>query len=1210
MIKRLSKYIVLAALTFIGVSAKAELAKVYEIDYSTYTGFPFYVMGYVPEWFDGVMTDFGAGFGYKTDDEMADFTGGTEVGTVTTQGGTVYHKVQLDAPAWHQYFIADGIPTTKNGHYVVKAMVKASEPVTINVNMGWGWGSGEQVGTSVSIPDGADFQEVIWEYEGIGGTSSNLVAQPGGETATIEWKYVRVFGDQSADPGEWQELLTNGDAETPWTAAQKAIAYDDMDKNFTICAWSKEKGRNMNEEGTAWNPFPADIEIVDGSHVFVVHGQPATSEGDASEWDNQFWIQSPKRLEVGSQFKLSFRYKASEAVNTHTQFHHQTPGDYLIWHAIGDINFTTEWQPFESIITVPDDAPDAWSIAFNLNPENKNAINFYFDDISLSIGESPYVEKTFIVDKIKYHTTSSETVEIVGHEELSGTTLTLPSTVVNDGITYTVTSIAQQGLASCSGIEKIEIPNSIVTIGYQAFVYNDITSFHFPASVKSIEDQVFNACEKLLSITVDTNNEYFCAESGVLFSKNKDILYCYPQGKTNVKYVIPNTVKTLATSAFRDNNLKEINFPQSITECGWSPFEGCTNLKIIKADAEIPHEFDENIFETTTYSNARLYVPNGRISAYASRTPWKKFNQIYVNRTYNLIVTCGEHGSVTYESSTETYTVSKYQSIEVMNGEVVKLTFNPDNGYKLGELKVNGSDKLSQVEDNTYTISSMNRDINVVATFVESTVNYNLTITCQGHGSVTYGSSTVTNYQSFEVKEGSTVKLTFNPDNGYKLGKLTKNGTDVTRNVTDNTYTITKIKRDLAIVATFVESTGTFSIDGVNYSILSASEETVIVSKSIEYSGHLTIPETVNNSGVTWKVVGIADNAFNSCSDLITISLPQSMNANNMGISVFTGCTKLAAITWNADFALTLSSLGAVNNPNLLFYTKNRSYAPEGFSNVIVNGAAERIVLQDVATENDNFYCPTAFTAKEISYNHNYTMESAYGGVGGWETLALPFTVQQITHERAGNIVPFAAYDGEHCPFWLYTYSSSGFVRAGGIEANVPYIICMPNNNEYNAEYRLSGRVTFSAKNTKVATSDGTAPKEHPSRGNKTFVAAYKAKSRSKASDVYAMNVVNDLYSETGNYNPGSVFISNLRDVSPFEAVMTTNSAASHVIALEFGETTGIESLPAVHYRNYRVYNLNGQLLIQTESVVEKDQLLKQLPAGVYIVNGKKITIK
>ena len=91
MIKRLSKYIVLAALTFIGVSAKAELAKVYEIDYSTYTGFPFYVMGYVPEWFDGVMTDFGADFRYATqadldgDSDAKWKDGDTSVDTVTTQ---------------------------------------------------------------------------------------------------------------------------------------------------------------------------------------------------------------------------------------------------------------------------------------------------------------------------------------------------------------------------------------------------------------------------------------------------------------------------------------------------------------------------------------------------------------------------------------------------------------------------------------------------------------------------------------------------------------------------------------------------------------------------------------------------------------------------------------------------------------------------------------------------------------------------------------------------------------------------------------------------------------------------------------------------------------------------------------------------------------------------------------------------------------------
>ena len=90
-------------------------------------------------------------------------------------------------------------------------------------------------------------------------------------------------------------------------------------------------------------------------------------------------------LKVGSQFKLHFRYKASEAATTNTQFHHQNPSDYVHWQAIGDINFTTEWQEYDGVVTVPDAATDAWSIAFNLNPQNKNAVNFYFDDLSLSL---------------------------------------------------------------------------------------------------------------------------------------------------------------------------------------------------------------------------------------------------------------------------------------------------------------------------------------------------------------------------------------------------------------------------------------------------------------------------------------------------------------------------------------------------------------------------------------------------------------------------------------------------------------------------------------------------------------------------------------------------------------------------------------------------------------------------------------------------------
>jgi hypothetical protein len=392
----MKKLFTLVALLACFLGAKAEWVQDYKIDYSTHSGFPFYVMGYVPEWFDGVMTDFGANYKYVAVEGAEE----TSDVIVKTEGGVEYYKIPVEGGAWHQYFIADGIPTEIDGSYTVKAMVKASEACSINVNMGWGWGDGQQVGTSVSIP--TEWTEVEWEYSGIAGTSCNLVAQPGTVAATIEWKYVIVGHNQKAQrPTTWQEWMTSdgqavvvettpaaipnwmGNAETPW--ADPNVKFNDQEKNYLICAWGKEKGVNMNEND-GWDPFPATIESeeVDGktNHYFIVHGQPATTEGDASAWDNQFWIQSPKEWKAGETVKIHFRYKASKDVKVATQCHKQNPSDYLIWHAIGDIEFTTEWKEFDSNMTIGDDMGGTWSIAFQLNQNDKEAIDFLFDDLS------------------------------------------------------------------------------------------------------------------------------------------------------------------------------------------------------------------------------------------------------------------------------------------------------------------------------------------------------------------------------------------------------------------------------------------------------------------------------------------------------------------------------------------------------------------------------------------------------------------------------------------------------------------------------------------------------------------------------------------------------------------------------------------------------------------------------------------------------------
>lgn len=361
------------------LGAKAEWVEDYKVDYSKYSGFPFYVMGFVPEWVDGVMTDYGANFKYVTLDNE---NGESSDITVKTNNGTEYYKIALTEPGWHQYFIADGIPTELDGAYTVKAMMKASEACSINVNMQWGWGEGQSLSNTVNV--GTEWQEVEWDYTGIGGTSCALVAQPGTTTATIEWKYIIVGHNAKAQkPITWLEQLENGTADKTWEELGFAdVKYDDMENNYKICAWAKQKGTNVNEETGGSDPFPATIENIDGNNVFVVHGAVADTEGDAAAWDNQFWIQSQQPWKEGTQLKISFRYKASKACKTNTQMHHQKPSDYQIWYAIGDVEFTTEWQNFEKVITIDASQANAWSIAFNLNPDVKEAVDFYFDDLS------------------------------------------------------------------------------------------------------------------------------------------------------------------------------------------------------------------------------------------------------------------------------------------------------------------------------------------------------------------------------------------------------------------------------------------------------------------------------------------------------------------------------------------------------------------------------------------------------------------------------------------------------------------------------------------------------------------------------------------------------------------------------------------------------------------------------------------------------------
>ena len=304
----------------------------------------------------------------------------------------------------------------------------------------------------------------------------------------------------------------------------------------------------------------------------------------------------------------------------------------------------------------------------------------------------------------------------------------------------------------------------------------------------------------------------------------------------------------------------------------------------------------------------------------------------------------------------------------------------------------------------------------------------------------------------------------------------------------------------------------------------------------------------------------------------------------------------IAAIVWEGTGALTAEQMQGITNPNLLVYVNEASKAPAGVQNVIVNGTAAQIVLTD-ASGNNNFFCPEPFTAQSISYTRNFSQTTEIGVSRGWETIALPFTVQSITHESHGVLEPFGINNGY--PFWLRQLGSDGLARATVLEANVPFLICMPNNSVYPSVYNQVGNVTFSSSNV-------TVPETHPLEmfgANVILTPAFQ--NQAAGSDIFTLNVGE----AQGSYPEGSVFISNYRSVRPFQAYVRHSSQARGTDEIQYipltsigggDDTTAIMEIiqPAANGTG-DWYSLDGRKLSS-----------KPTQKGIYIQNGKKIVIK
>lgn len=193
---------------------------------------------------------------------------------------------------------------------------------------------------------------------------------------------------------------------------------------------------------------------------------------------------------------------------------------------------------------------------------------------------------------------------------------------------FTFTSSTDTGITVTGytgSAQSVELPEThsdklVTTLSANLFKSNTtLKSIVLPKSVLTIADAAFIGATALESITVHQDNIKYEAADGVLFSKGKFNLACYPTARPGSEYTLPNETTTILPSAFegnpmlekvnlssvktidrraffRNSALKSVDVPLSVASIGSLAFASCHALETVSLPSGIA-SIDDYAFE-------------------------------------------------------------------------------------------------------------------------------------------------------------------------------------------------------------------------------------------------------------------------------------------------------------------------------------------------------------------------------------------------------------------------------------------------------------------------------------------------------------------------------------------------------------------------------------------------------------------------------------
>ncbi len=432
--------------------------------------------------------------------------------------------------------------------------------------------------------------------------------------------------------------------------------------------------------------------------------------------------------------------------------------------------------------------------------------------------------------------------------------------------------IADSAFSSSSiDLRNVTIPDSVISIGAEAFSGCWLDSITIPAGVINIGDNAFYFC-KFTDITVSEDNKNYSSEDGVLFNKDKTTLIMYAPKNERTEYTIPNSVTTIGERAFYScSNLKSIVIPDSVTVFGNCTFESCSSLSDVTFGNGITSIVFGMFSDCDNITNITL--PNSITSIDDRAFYWcSGLKSIYIPNGVTSIgeaafVDCNKLESLTIPASVTDIDDTSFAYCD----SLTDITVSEDNeNYSSENGVLFNKDKTTLI---LYSAKSAKTEYTVPDS-VTTILDYAF-CGCSNLLSLTIpnGIEVINDYVFYESSSLTSIKI---PDSVKSIGRYAFYGCSNLESIT---------------IPDSVKSIGFEAFYGCS------SLESITIPDSVTSIGYSAFYGCSSLKSITIpdSVTSIGSSAFYGCSSLESITIPDSVTS--IGYSAFYGCSSLKSIT-------------------------------------------------------------------------------------------------------------------------------------------------------------------------------------------------------------------------------------------------------------------------------------------------------------------------